>query len=347
MKWPWRRPEVRSANYTDQVIAQIMASATGASDGGALAAIETSARWWGLGLSSATVSPSNLALLAVTPSVLDTIGRALCRSGESLHVIAVQNGRVTLTPTASWTVQGDSDPASWMYLCTLNGPSTSRAITLPADSVLHVRYSPSPNSPWRGRSPMMMAADTARAAGLLEHATSEEMTFTQKQILSPRRNQGDDYGMADSMSPDQLTKIVEAFAAHTGSGAFVVPGDLEPRRLGPDPPATFPDLRDRLEHSILSMHGVPPALVAPGGTGTAAREAYRQILHGLIKPIGALVVEELREKLDPKAALSFDSLRAGDIVGSARALGSLVKSGGLTPQSAAHIVGFDDVEVSA
>ena len=95
------------------------------------------------------------------------------------------------------------------------------------------------------------------------------------------------------------------------------------------------------------MHGVPPALVAPGGTGTAAREAYRQILHGLIKPIGALVVEELREKLDPKAALSFDSLRAGDIVGSARALGSLVKSGGLTPQSAAHIVGFDDVEVSA
>ena len=68
----------------------------------------------------------------------------------------------------------------------------------------------------------MMAADTARAAGLLEHATSEEMTFTQKQLLSPRRNQGD-YGMADSMSPDQITKIVEAFAAHTGSGPLSFP----------------------------------------------------------------------------------------------------------------------------
>ena len=346
MKWPWSRLEVRSSNYTDQVIAQIMASATGASDGGALAAIETAARWWGSGLASASVSPVNSALSAVSASVLDGIGRGLCRAGESLYAISVRNGAVALTPASAWEVRGSDDPTSWRYTVTLSGPDTTRMVTLPADSVLHVRYAPPPNRPWAGRSPMQMAADTARAAGLLEHATSEEMTFTQKQLLSPRRNQGD-FGMADSMSPDQLTKIVEAFAAYTGSGAFIVPGDLEPRRLGPDPPATFPDLRDRLEHSILSMHGVPPALVAPGGTGTAAREAYRQILHGLIKPIGALVVEELREKLDPKAALSFDSLRAGDIVGSARALGSLVKSGGLTPQSAAHIVGFDDVEVSA
>ena len=346
MKWPWSRPEIRSSSYTDQVIAQIMASASGASDGGALAAIETAARWWGSGLASATVKPDNMALRSVSPGVLDSIGRSLCRSGESLYAISVRNGAVALTPASAWQVRGSDDSTSWRYTVTLSGPDTTRMVTLPADSVLHIRYAPSASRPWAGRSPMQMAADTARAAGLLEHATSEEMTFTQKQLLSPRRNQGD-YGMADSMSPDQLTKIVEAFAAHTGSGAFVVPGDLEPRRLGPDPPATFPDLRDRLEHSILSMHGVPPALVAPGGTGTAAREAYRQILHGLIKPIGALVVEELREKLDPKAALSFDSLRAGDIVGSARALGSLVKSGGLTPQSAAHIVGFDDVEVSA
>ena len=226
-------------SYTDQVISRIMASASGASDSPAIGAVEVASRWWGSGLASATVTPSNLATKAITPSVLDTIGRALCRSGESLHVIDVRNGRVTLTPTASWTVQGDSDPASWLYLCTLNGPSTSRAITLPAASVLHVRYAPHPASPWRGRSPMMMAADTARAAGLLEHATSEEMTFTQKQLLSPRRTQSD-YGLADTMSPDQITKIVEAFAAHTGSGAFVVPGDLEPRRLGPAPPDSFP-----------------------------------------------------------------------------------------------------------
>ena len=345
MKWPWSRPEIRSSSYTDQVIAQIMASASGASDGSALAAIETAARWWGAGLASATVKPDNLALRSVSPAILDSVGRSLCRFGEALFVIDVRNGRVALTPTASFTVQGDADPASWVYLCTLNGPSTSRAITLPAASVLHVRYAPHPARPWRGRSPMMMAADTARAAGLLEHATSEEMTFTQKQLLSPRRNQGD-YGMADSMSPDQITKIVEAFAAHTGSGAFVVPGDLEPRRLGPSPPDSFALLRDRFERSILSLHGIPPSLVAEQGTGTAMREAFRQILHSLLKPLGALVVEELRSKLDPDAEMSFSDLRAGDIVGTSRALGSLVKAG-LTPQAAAAIVGLDDDEVSA
>ena len=62
MKWPWSRPEVRSANYTDQVISQILSSAGGAGDGGALAAIEASARLWGSGLASATVKPSNIAL---------------------------------------------------------------------------------------------------------------------------------------------------------------------------------------------------------------------------------------------------------------------------------------------
>ena len=82
------------------------------------------------------------------------------------------------------------------------------------------------------------------------------------------------------------------------------------------------------------MCGIPPALVAAQGTGTAAREAFRQVLHSLLKPLGALVVEELREKLHPEAALDFSALRAGDISGSARALGSLVTAG-LTPQSAA------------
>ena len=341
--WPWSRPEVRSSSYTDQVISQILSSAGGAGDGSALAAIETSARLWGAGLSSATVKPDNAALRSVSSVVLDAIGRALCRSGESLHIIDVRNGRVLLTPASAWEVHGDENPVDWRYTVTLNGPDTTRMITIPSDSVVHIRYAPHSSRPWSGRSPMMMASDTARAAGLLEHATSEEMTFTQKQLLSPRRNQGD-YGMADSMSPDQITKIVEAFAAHTGSGAFVVPGDLEPRRLGPAPPDSFALLRDRFERSILSIHGIPPALVSEQGTGTAMREAFRQVLHSLLKPLAGLVVEELKLKLDPAADLDFSDLRAGDIVGTSRALGSLVKAG-ISPEAAAAIVGLSDDEV--
>ena len=336
------RPEVRES-YTDLAVSRLVAAAAGVGDGSALAAIETAARWWGFGLASATVKPSNIALAAITPSVLDLIGRALCRSGESLHMIDVRGGRLTLTPTASWTVSGTDDPASWRYRVTLSGPDTSRTITLPAASVLHIRYAPHPSRPWAGRSPVRLAIDTARVAGLLENATAGELSFSQKQVLTPRRNQGD-YAPVDSLAPDTIQKIVSAFAEHVSSDAFVIPADVTAQRLGPEPPDSFALLRDRFENSILAMCGLPPALVAARGTGTAMREAFRQVLHSLLKPLGAILGEELREKLHPEAALSFDALRAGDITGTSRAFGSLVTAG-LTPQSAAEVVGLDNVDV--
>ena len=267
VKWPWSRPEVRES-YTDQVISRIMASASGASDGGSLAAIETAARWWGLGLASATVKPSNLALASITPSVLDTIGRALCRSGESLHVIDVRNGRLTLTPTASWSVHGSDDPASWRYRVTLSGPDSTRTITREAASVLHVLYAPHPSRPWAGRSPVKLALDTARAAGLLENATAGELSFTQTQMLTPRRAAGD-FGVAETLAPDTLSKIVSAFSEHANVGAFVLPADVTPSRLGPEPPDSFPLLRDRLENAMYAMHGhTASACRSTNSTGT-------------------------------------------------------------------------------
>ena len=141
--------------------------------------------------------------------------------------------------------------------------------------------------------------------------------------------------MTDTLTGDMMDKIVSAVAEHVGIGAFVIPADVTPLRLGPDPPERFAEHRDRFEHSILSLHRIPPALFAARGNGTAAKEAYRQILHGLVKPLGALVAEELQAKLHPAAALSFDALRAGDITGTARAFRSLVDAQ-VTPQSAAR-----------
>ena len=169
----------------------------------------------------------------------------------------------------------------------MNGPSTARAITLPGASVLHIRYAPPPSRPWAGRSPVQMAVDTARAAGRLETATSEELNFTQQQVLSPRRNPGD-YGLTDSMSPENIQKIVDAFSAHVSTGCFVVPADIQAQRLGPEPPDSFALLRDRLENSILAM-----------------REAFRQVLHSLLKPLGRILEDELRAKLDPDARPEF------------------------------------------
>ena len=339
------RTEIReSANFTDMAVARLVSAASGVGGSGtALAAVETAARLWAAGLSSARVTPANRVLDSVTPGVLDSIGRSLCRSGEALFVIDIRRGRVTLTPTSTWDVRGGDDPETWRYHIALPGPTTTRTVTLDATSVVHVRYAPPPARPWTGRSPLQLACDTGRAAALLERAISEEFSFVQQQLLSPRRNQND-YGLADSMSHDQVTKVVQAFSDHTGSGAFVVPGDLEPHRLGPAPPESFIGIRDGLEHSLLGAFGIPPSLVSATGTGTALRESLRHLLNTLLRPLGALVVEELQAKLHPAAALSFDALRAGDITGTARAFGSLVTAG-VTPESAAAVVGFDDVVV--
>ena len=251
LKYEHRPVEVRES-YTDQVIARIMASASGASDGGALAAIETAARIWGSGLASATVKPDTPALKSVTPTILDSIGRALCRSGESLHVIDVRGGRVTLTSAASWSVHGSDDERTWLYRVTLSGPDSTRVVTLPGASVLHIRYAPHPSRRWAGRSPLTMALDTARVAGLLETATAGELNFTQSQMLSPRRAAGD-YGVAETLNPDTIQKIVSAFSDHMNTGAFVIPADVQAQRLGPEPPDSFALLRDRFENSILSI----------------------------------------------------------------------------------------------
>ena len=258
-------------------------------------------------------------------------------------MIDVRGGRVTLTPTSSFDVRGSDDPETWRYHVTLNGPTATRTVTLDASSVIHVRYAPSPDRPWAGRSPVRLAVDTARVAGLLETATAGELNFTQQQVLTPRRGAGD-YAITDTLAPDTIQKIVSAVAEHVGTGAFVIPADVTAQRLGPEPPDSFAELRDRFENSLYALHGIPPALVAARGNSTGSREAFRQVLHGLIKPLGQLVVEELQAKLDPAAELSFDTLRAGDITGTARAFGSLVTAG-VTPESAAKIVGFDDVVV--
>ena len=341
--------EVRSTSacsYTNQAIAHLLSAAAGTGgDGSSLAAVEVAARWWGAGLSSASVTPSTPALKGVTAGILDGIGRNLCRRGESVHAISVRNGQIVLMPAGSWTISGGAVQEEWKYRVVLNGPSSSRTVTLDSDSVLHCRYAASADAPWRGRSPLTLAIDTFRAAALLEGAAAAEFGFTAKQMIAPRRGAGD-FSPIDSLTPEMIQKIVTAFAEHVGAPTVVLGADVVPSRLGPSPPDSFADLRDRFQDSILAACGIPPSLIAPRATGTGQREGFRQTLHILLKPLGALVVEELKAKLDPDAEISFSDLRAGDIVGTSRALGSLVKAG-LTPQAAAAIVGLDDDEVNA
>ena len=105
----------------------------------------------------------------------------------------------------------------------------------------------------------MMAADTAKAAGLLEVRHHRGIFFYTETTAGSAQRTKATTAWSILITPELIEKIVASFAAHTGSAAMVVPGDLEPRRLGPEPPPGFAELRDRLEKSILSaLHGIPP-----------------------------------------------------------------------------------------
>ena len=85
--------------------------------------------------------------------------------------------------------------------------------------------------------------------------------------------------------------------------------------------------------------------LAHAGPGPPRAKRIRQVLHALDATARARSwPTNSKPSYDPDAALSFDALRAGDITGTARAFGSLVTAG-VTPQSAAAVVGLDGVEV--
>ena len=336
MKWPWSRPEVRES-FTEQVINNMMNMASGSSDA-SLAAIEISSRWWGSSLSTASISPVNAALAPVNASFLDFVGRELVRRGESCHSIDVVDGVVELHPASSWQVEGSYRRRDWIYTCNMSGPSSTVTRKLEASQVIHIRYGVSRDRPWKGNSPASMAAATLQAGSRLERSLGEELALRTQQMLVPRRNPNDFGGMGD-LAPENLDKVVKALSRSVNQGVFALPTDLEPKKLGPTPHPTYPELRDRLMYDILSMHGVNPTLVSTNSTGQGLRESFRQFLFSTIRPVARLIEMELREKLEPTASLSFEALRGADIQGSARAVGSLTKAG-MTLEDAREVAGL-------
>ena len=349
VKWPWSRSEVRSSNYTDLAVSRLISAASGAAgDGSTLAVVECAAGWWGRALASATVTPNSAALAGLTPPIMEQIGRSLLTRGESLHVISVADGGVSLIPAASWDVRGDS--RAWWYRCVLASPDNTETVFVPADSVLHNRYGCDVRRPWRGCSPLVSAAETLRAASNIEAATATEFSFQLAQILTPDSMKADMPGGPVLYDGEQQGQLADSFAqalAHpspvVGSNVIVPPEAVKLSRMGPSPPESYEGLRTVIEMTVYRACGIPVSLLDSRAPGTAAREGYRQFVASTVQPLGRLVEHELRVKLDAGAAVRFDELRSSDLTARARAFSSLT-TGGATAESAAAVVGFDELQ---
>lgn len=353
--WPFPRSEKREeappAPSQDVVLAAILNTQQAALPAGATAHLETAAGYYARALALAEVSPATAATALLTPRVLAAMGRALIVKGESLHVLDGDGSMVRLLQPAAYEVLGQSpEPERWRYRVDLPTPSATRTRVYGFEDVIHCQYAVRPNAPWKGVGPLDGAPTTAALASRVEGSLRKE--FSLPQGLAVFSNNGEAFynqlgaGDADSdrdaalqswanlSKPNQTGVLMATGFRESGEPDAVAPDPFAmpnsppvTERIGPQPPSTIADLRGDIGATILAACGIPPALVRPQSAG-AAREAYRQWLHGSVAYIAAIVLEELRRKLDVAALqLGFDGLFAADISGRARAFRQLVDAG--------------------
>ena len=115
MKIPFlNRPETR-AGYTDLLVQAILQEATGSTTASvaSLGVVEACAGLWGRSFASATVTPAGPATTALTPAVLEAIGRRLLVFGEAVFEIMVEDGAVRLVEASIGKLRNGPHGSTW------------------------------------------------------------------------------------------------------------------------------------------------------------------------------------------------------------------------------------------
>ena len=293
--------------------------------------MEVASGLWARSLALADVTPSSPALAGLSADILSDIGSGLCRHGEVLYSIDVEDGRVVLYPVADFDVRGSFDQKSWAYRVALAGPTSTTTKTLSSDQVLHFKLSCDPSQPWRGRSPLSRCPETAAFAAHLETMLKREAAGPQGFFLSvpeasdPNSDQLADLrtGIANAQGHPILHETTVTGYGDEGSAPH---SELRQTRFGAAWPQAVSEMRDPIFQSVMLALGVPTSL-SSSTDSTAAREGLRRFLTTTIKPVAKIIKTELKTKLDPEASLSFSELAASDIIGKARARRQSHKSG--------------------
>ena len=336
------RPETR-AGYTDAIVEALLKEATGGTTASvsSLGVVEACAGLWGRSFASATVTPVNMATAALTPAVLETIGRRLLLHGEAVFEIAVEDGAARLVEASNWEIE---ERAQWLYRADFATPEGTYTRSLSADRVLHPRIGISSKRPWQGESPIPSA--TAKLAAVLETKLMQEVGGPVGSVLPLPHKGSVTQLQADIDRLDGRTVLVESTTGGYGDKEAAPKMDWLTRRIGANPPESMIGLRKDVQASILAACGCPGSLIERSD-GTLSREEYRRFLHSTISPVARVVASELAVKLDtPGLAFDFSALFASDLSGRARAFQSMV-GGGMDVGKAAALAGLmvDDDDI--
>ena len=285
----------------------------------------------------------------LTPDLLSGMGYDLIRQGESLHLFAVDLGGRPSLLRASTTVpvvSGSADPRTWRYSLSVPGPSIDRTVSACADEVCHVRINASPWQPWRGRSPLRVAASTGRLASALAQSLGEESAvYVARMIAMPQGTAQPTIMALKALIADPShgrLLLPSTTAGGFGSGrTSAPPTDWKPSRLGPDWSMGGTDLHALVLQEVLAVCGIPPAL-APGANaaGPTLREGNREFLTTTIQPLGALIAAEASRVLERPVTIHHHALAAADVAARARGVHVLTQAG-VEVERAMMLVGWD------
>ena len=328
--------ETRASTYSDLATAQLLdnAGAKSSASPSATAALEAVSGLTGRAFASAEIDASEIVVAALTPDLMNLIGRSLTRLGELILLIDVNDGRLSLLPAASCDVAGGANPLTWRYSVTVGAPDSTETYSVGAEGVVHLRYSYHPSTPWRGQSPLQVAKLAGRLSSEIVKALADEVSGPRGHLLpTPMDGQ------------DPTLELMKKDIRETSGNALLVEGgdmgapgeyktDWKPQRLGANPPSALVELADLARREVFSACGVNPAIFTDS-QGTAQRESYRQYLFGTCSPIGRMVASELSAKLETPVAFDWSELRASDIASRARAFASMVTAGKPLEEAAA------------
>ncbi len=346
MKLPWTKAteNYQDSSYTDALIAALIRQARGRTAGAALTsetgALESAAGLVGRAFMACEVVGDPMYTQALTPQVLELIGRGLIRRGDVVFVLDTSDG-LHLLPAQTHSIDGGPMPSGWLYDVSLAGPGELKTLRpVRADGVLHFRYGCDVETPWRGNAPL----GVARAIGDLvaeatTYLTQESGTPRGAFLATPKDGEDDTIEQlkADAKTAQGALLFVESMANNWESGGQPA-GDWGVKHFGPSIGQGMVEVAKMARSEALGALGLNEALFM-GADSAALREAWRLALFSLIAPLGHLVESELQAKIDPGISLSWTELRASDLAGRARAFQALV-NGGKTVDEATQIAGL-------
>lgn len=227
------------------------------------ATVATCAGFWSRGFAMLDPSPDAGPL---TADVLAAIGLDLCLRGQSCWHVRVEGNSLTLHRVAYWDHVGRN-----RYHLHLARPNETETVKALADEVLLLTINSAAETPWVGRSPLVMAGGSPSLVAEIEAAISRSTEWMGRGLLP----------FPDSVPEDQSSAALRGLKAGGTLAAIRSKADFatnvgQPNRqdwsrteLGPDlRKADINPFTDALHQRVLSAAGCPLRLslgrVTPG-----------------------------------------------------------------------------------